>query len=143
MSGDKLIHNQINQADSQFLAISPLAICTVIGEAIGLAIGGPYGAIIGPLVGFFLGAIVSVYVTGQFTDEWGCIWWWISRVFVEWLFNNARFIYNIFWCSPSAAVSMIMAFFLRFGYLRIGQITFYDAIGAGSPGPGAGEPEPV
>lgn len=69
-----------------------------------------------------------------FLDEWDCIWWWISKAYVQWLINNAPYLYVLYFTlGPSYVIGYAMSAFLINGYLRVGSATFYDAVGAGNP----------
>jgi hypothetical protein len=151
MLGDKLIHYQIDQRASQALVDAPPeALGAAIGAIIGAKIGGLPGAVIGGVVGALLGAILAPYTTRELADEKECIWWWVSQAFVKWLIDNAFSIYLTYrrfsmideYLGILAALFRILDGFLRYGYLRVGPITFYDAVGAGRPRPEP-EPEPV
>jgi hypothetical protein len=144
MVGNKLMHIQLDQSASQALARIPLttilaAVIAFIGAKIATALIGtgiayPIGAFVGTIIGIFLGVKIMPYtIIGRFTDEFECIWWWISKEFVEWLANNTLHILFLTILCPVFATSVVMSIFLECGYLRIGSITFYDAIGAGSP----------
>jgi hypothetical protein len=121
--GTMLIHNQIDQGTSRLLNTGgPALIGAAIGAAIGLIVSGPAGGAVGAVVGAVI-AVVLTWVTGAlWLDEWDCIWWYTSNAFVSWCVNN--------WLAIIVGgTAVVMAAFLLYGYLRVGTVTFYDAIG--------------
>jgi hypothetical protein len=135
-AGTKLYHNQINHDTSQISGITLVAICAIAGAVIGFKIAPPYGALIGAVAGAIMGAVTAGYMV-VIRDEIGCIWWWTSVSFMSWLEDNS------WWLGPALlsplteyiAIAAIEATFILDGYLRIGDTTIYDAVGAGSPAP--------
>jgi len=92
----------------------------------------PHGTLIGGVVGVVLGAIAAgAGVVLQ--DELGCVWWWISTSFMDWLTENLWWLGPLYILFPLLAEAEIMTAFLLNGYLRVGSGTFYDAVGAGNP----------
>ncbi len=85
--GGNLYHVQIDHDTSEIAQIGVVAVCGVVGIAIGVVVGGSYGAVIGGAVGIVLGAIAQgAGVLLQ--DEEGCVWWWTSLAFLDWLSEN-------------------------------------------------------
>jgi len=134
-AGTKLFHNQINYDTSQISGITLVAICAIAGAVIGTQ-AGPYGSVIGAVAGAIMGVVTAGYMV-VIRDEQRCIWWWTSISFVSWLADNA------WWLGPylqsgnlileGIAIAAIEGAFVLYGYLRIGDGTIYDAVGAGSP----------
>ncbi|MEM4736111.1 MAG: glycine zipper domain-containing protein, partial [Candidatus Thorarchaeota archaeon] len=108
------------------------ALFAAVGAYIGESTGSVYGAVIGAVVGTVFGILFGYYTQAILCDEAGCIWWWSSRSFEEWLAANALWIY-ILSLTPGGATGFVVSGFAAYGYLRIGSYTFYDAVGAGSP----------
>ena len=143
--GVKLYHNQIDHDKSENAKIGIVAVCGIIGIAIGATLAPPWGAAVGGIVGLVLGAIAAgAGVVLQ--DELGCVWWWTSIDFMDWLTGNLWWLGPLAILSPTVAEAEILYTFLLCGYLRIGSGTLYDAVGAGNPSPstgGGGETDPV
>ncbi len=135
VTGTKLYHNQINHDDSELAAgAGVVGACGLIGLAVGFMIGGAEGSLVGGVVGILLG----VYAAGigvVLKDEEGCIWFWISISFMDWLIDNAYWLGPLCIVSPAVAQITIESAFLLYGYFRLGSITIYDAISKGEPGP--------
>lgn len=131
--GIKLLHHQIDSTTSAMLAgVGWAALFAAVGAYIGESTGSVYGAVIGAVVGTVFGILFGYYTQAILCDEAGCIWWWSSRSFEEWLAANALWIY-ILSLTPGGATGFVVSGFAAYGYLRIGSYTFYDAVGAGSP----------
>ena len=131
--GYKLYHKQFDQAKSITIAASLPAIGAAAGAVLGVMIGGLYGAVIGGATGVVLVIILTWVPLEFFLDEWNCIWWWISITFMDWLTANAWWLGLKCLTNPSGAQNDILYAFLSYGYLRVGSVTFYDAVGAGNP----------
>ena len=131
-TGTKLIHNQISSGYSAFLTgVGWVGIFTAVATYIGLQTKNPYyitiAAVIGAVFGFYFGYATQAILG----DEEGCIWWWESRAYVDWLAANGWWIW--FFSIIGGANAFVWAAFVLYGYLRIGSVTFYDAVYAGSP----------
>ena len=130
--GVKLYHNQIDHDKSENAKIGIVAVFGVIGLLIGATLAPPWGAVIGGTVGLVLGAIAAgAGVVLQ--DELGCVWWWISIDFMDWLSGNLWWLGPLAGLCPAVAEAEILGAFLLCGYLRVGSGTIYDAVGAGNP----------
>jgi hypothetical protein len=124
MYGTKLFHLQLDQTTSGALAqAGPVAIGAAIGAAIG-SLGGGVGAVAGAAIGALIGVYLAASGSFILLDESGCLWSWVSTAFINW-------VVSWYWLGPAA----IAAAFLLYGYLRVGSLTIYDAVGAGSPSP--------
>lgn len=132
IKGGKLYHKQIDYATSKALTLTAPVIGAVFGAIIGAQIGHP---VIGGVVGTVLGVVLTWVADVYFLDECGCIWWWISVSFVDWLSANAADLLLLYLRDPSLAQAQIMYAFLGCGYLRAGSVTFYDAIHRREPIP--------
>jgi hypothetical protein len=137
VTGTKLYHNQFNHDTSEWVAgVGIIGVCTLIGIAVGAMTGTAEGAAIGGVVGVVLG-LIAAGAGVVLKDECGCIWFWVSISFVSWLSDNA------WWLGPflenpilaGIAIDAIGVAFALYGYLRIGNGTIYDAVGAGNPAP--------
>jgi hypothetical protein len=125
MYGAKLLHFQMDQKTSGGLVgAGPAVIGAAIGAAIGALAGGGIGAIAGAAIGALIGVYLATVGGYILLDESGCMWAWISIAFINWVVN--------WWWLGAAAIA---AAFLLYGYLRVGSLTIYDAVGAGSPSP--------
>ena len=132
MKGGRLYHRQIDYATSTGLTLTAPVLGALFGVILGAQIGHPaIGGVIGTVLGVVLTWVADVY----FLDELGCIWWWISVSFVDWLSANALDLFLLYLRDPSLAQAQIMFAFLGCGYLRAGSVTFYDAIYRGNPVP--------
>ncbi len=88
--GMKLIHHQIDSDMSAVLAnLGWAALFAAIGTLIGEEVGGPYGAAAGAVIGTVLGILFGYATQAILSDEEGCIWWWSSKDFENWLSDNA------------------------------------------------------
>lgn len=128
-AGWNILHSQTDEQTSLSLVAGGLPL---IAGLIGLAIGGPAGAMAGAIVTLVLLAVIVI--TGEFIllDEDNCMWWWVSTAYVTWLLQNVGWLLSL----PLAVAEILaMAAFMSWGYLRIGNTTFYDAIGVGNPTP--------
>lgn len=131
-TGTQLYHNQIEQSTSQFIAGGGgAAVGAFLGTLLGNAVGGAYGSVVGAVLGTVIGAALGAYVV--VLDEYDCIWWMIGKTFVQWLYEYSGTIYALYMISSTLAESFIAGAFLSGGYLRVGTITLWDAIGAGNP----------
>lgn len=131
VDGSILHHCQIDMATSLTIIASTELLCALIGATIA----GPWGAWIGALVGGALAVIVTWVSTTYFLDELNCIWFWTSLAFINWLNDNG---FMLWWKSiwdPVGAMAQILTRLYATGYLRVGAVTFLDAIGKGNPSP--------
>lgn len=128
--GVKLYHNQLDYSTSIALSLTAPIIGGAIGAIIGTRIGHP---VVGGMVGLVLGSVLTWVAHVYFLDECNCIWWWISTLFMDWLTENAWWLTIKCITNPSEAQTDIMSAFLGGGYLRVGSVTFYDAVGVGNP----------
>jgi hypothetical protein len=124
-SGASILHSQTDEMTSQSLVVGGLPL---VAGLIGVAIGGLAGAIIALVL------LAVIVITGEFVllDEEQCTWWWVSTAYVQWVLQNVGWLLSL----PLAIATFVaMASFISRGYLRIGNTTFFDAIGAGRPAP--------
>ena len=131
--GDELYHTQFNHDKSLAIGGSLAVVGAAMGAAIGAIIGGTYGAVIGTVTGAFLGFVLTWYAGVVFLDEYSCIWWWISTLFMDWLIVNQVVLGIMCIINPSGAQTTIAEAFVDNGYLRVGAVTFADHIGVGDP----------
>ena len=131
--GTQVYHCQIQQSTSTTLNAGGCeSICFALGVLLGNAIGGTAGAIIGGIVGIIFGTYAAS--SGTFVDEYGCIWWMVGKTFVQWLHTYESTIYGLYMTfGPVVAQSFVAGAFASGGYLRVGTLTLWDAIGAGNP----------
>ena len=134
MDGIKLIHNQFDRAESMLLIGSATAICSVAGAAIGARMGGAHAAIVGAILGAALGLYIT-YISEAFLDEHSCIWWWVSIELIGQLSTWAPIIALYSTTNPSMALAIVLSLLSLYGYIRVGPITFLDALNIGSPAP--------
>jgi hypothetical protein len=95
--------------------------------------GGTVAGVVGALVGTVLSGVLTWAVIQLFLDEVGCAWWWLSLAFYDWLVENQGEIFQMAFSNPNGVIGYVLAVFLGVGYLRLGSVTFYDALGVGSP----------
>ncbi len=128
--GTKLTHNQIDSRIAPQLCSGGLGI---IGAAIGAAIGagaGPAGAALGAVIGGVIGLIIGILSAVILLDESSAMWWWGSHAFNYWLGINAPWL--VF--QPTLIQTYyITNAMLTYGYIRLGSVTYLDAVGAGIP----------
>jgi hypothetical protein len=126
--GTKLYHIQFDHDTSAQAGVGIGAACLLIGVAVGV--------IATPIVGTITGIVLYAIAAGaiiELLDEAGCLWFWVSISFVDWLIDNAWWLGPLCIASPLLAQEEIMVAFLLYGYLRLGSATVYDAVGAGNP----------
>lgn len=142
-AGSRLLHYQLDEQTSTFALGSAAIMCGVIGLLIGtFVIGPPHGTVVGAIMGAVLG-IYLLYVREYYmVDEKGCVWWWVSSSFIGWLVQCAPMLVALYIISPGLAISMTAGAFASQGYLLVGTIRFYDAIGQGWPTPPSDPVEP-
>jgi hypothetical protein len=132
-TGTQLFHTQFNQLYSGLIAgVGWTGLCTAIGAYIGYRSStNVYATVIGAVLGAVIGLYLQFATEAILLDEEGCMWWWSSRAMDNWLAANAWWIW--FFNLTGGANPFVWAAFVLYGYLRIGDTTFYDAINAGSP----------
>lgn len=130
--GDKLYHFQIDHDTSGIANLGIVAMCGILGIIIGGFISGGYAAAIGGAVGIVLG-FIAASAGVVLRDELGCVWFWTSIAFIDWLMANAWWLGPICLINLSLGSELVMTEFLLCGYLRLGSGTIHDAVGAGSP----------
>lgn len=122
--GNKLLHVQMDQISSgALIGIGSGAIGTAIGAAIVAASVG-IGTAAGAVIAIFVGGVLAAVGSYILLDESGCMWFWISTAFLNWI--------SVWWALGPIAIA---AAFALYGYLRVGSLTLGDAVGAGSPSP--------
>jgi len=125
--GNLLLHFQVDAKISPTLAgLGPEALGTAIGALLASP-GGIYAEAVGAVAGLAIGAYLALVANIVLLDESNCMWVWISTAFINW-------VADYWWLGEAAA---LVAFYL-YGYLRVGSVTVYDAVGAGSPAPPSG-----
>ncbi|TET21001.1 hypothetical protein E3J74_00370 [Candidatus Bathyarchaeota archaeon] len=135
VDGNMLYHCQLDSAKSITLVATADILCAGLGTYLGGKIGGLYGAVAGFMIGLALGAFITYVSQTYFLDEYNCIWWWLSISFVDWALDNAYTLWYYGLTNPSYATSLVLLMLYETGYIRVGAITFLDAIGAGYPSP--------
>jgi len=135
MNGLKLSHNQVDRALSMIVIGSATAVCSVVGAAVGAQMGGVHSAVVGAVLGAALGLTIT-YVSDAFLDEHNCIWWWVSTELIEQLSTWATIIALYSVTNPTIARNIVFNLLAEYGYLRLGPVTFIDAISIGNPAPG-------
>lgn len=137
-AGNQLYHMQYSDANSQTLAEVTSG---EFGAAVGIAISAtglfvnPVADALGVIVGIVVTAVIYNWENSALLDEDDCLWWWISQAYINWVNSNEWTLLFELATDPAwAAYDMLQAFY-SMGYLRVGSITFYDAIGIGSPSP--------
>jgi len=134
--GSRLSHFQIDRDSSITLARGgPSIIGAAIGATIGAVAGDGPGAIVGAVAGAVAGVVLGWVLAELWLDEQSCIWWWVSNAFLQWVLGNCWTIAALVALSPILAIEFMMGGFLVYGYLRVGSVTFYDAIARGNPSP--------
>jgi hypothetical protein len=144
-AGAKLQHTQLDEQTSMSLGASMVFVVALIA----LAIAGPAGPLVAGVIAAVL--LLVIAVTGEFIlyDEVYCIWFEFGTAYAAWVLATAAAIIALYFVAPELAVGMAITIFLSLGYIRIGNTTFYDAIGAGNPSPpppspnGGGQIPPV
>ncbi|MBN2230872.1 MAG: hypothetical protein JW779_14890 [Candidatus Thorarchaeota archaeon] len=131
-TGSKLFHTQYNDAYSGFIAgVGWAGLFAAFGAYIGLRTKNTYAVVIGAVLGAVFGLYLQIVAEAVLLDEEGCLWWWSSRAMDNWLAANGWWIW--FFSITGNANAFVWAAFVLYGYLRIGDTTFYDAVNAGSP----------
>lgn len=137
--GSKLLHFQFDRDFSGALVSGgPSVIGAAIGASIGAAAGGGAGAAVVSVAGVVVGQVLGCVLAELWLDEESCIWWWISNAFLDWVLSNCWTIAALFVINPVLAIGFMMDAFLVCGYLRVGSVTFYDAIAEEEPSPPSG-----
>jgi hypothetical protein len=113
---------------SDLVVKASIGFWTIVGAVIGARIGGTTGAIVGGAVGLAIGLIISVVADELLLDERGCIWWWISEDFLDWVVANQDLLLYYIINNPVTATILITTVFNICGYSRVGLVTLFDAI---------------
>ena len=128
--GYDLYHCQINKDTTHQIIVGSLAISAFLGLVVTFWLGGGTGAVlVGGITGLVLAAALNIVIDYYFVDERGCIWWWVNESFVDWIRDNLDWLV----AHLDLAYTMIAIAFTSYGYLRVGMVTFHDAIGKGKP----------
>ena len=133
VDGNMLHHCQVDSATSITLVAVADVLCAALGAYIGAKIGGVYGAVAGAIVGGALAVVITYVSEALFLDEHNCIWWWLSLPFMDWAVANAYTLWYYGLTNPAYATSLVLSMLFATGYIRVGAVTFLDAIGAGNP----------
>jgi len=129
--GKDLHHHQINKDTTHQILVGSIAFFGALGIIItALLGGGTMATVVGTLTGLALGSLIDVIIDYYFVDERGCIWWWISWLFVYYLQQNLPYLSS---ANAEIAIAAIVGAFISYGYFRIGMVTFNDPMGIGSP----------
>ena len=132
--GYALCHFQINKDTTYQLLVGIWVLSGILGLAITACLGGgTMATFVGGVAGLVVGAFVDIVIDYYFVDERGCIWWWVSAVFVCWLISNLSWLGPLCSTDPAAGYGEILIAFLSCGYLRVGKVTFHDALGIVGP----------
>lgn len=136
IEGTRLYHHQANFVKSGLIVEGSIGLLTILGAWIGVKVGGgTTGAVVGGFVGLTLGLIISVVGDTLLLDERGCIWWWVSTFFVDWVIAYQDILYYYINTNPVMATILITIAFNGCGYFRAGLITLFDPLGIGAPAP--------
>ena len=132
--GYALYHCQINKDSTFQIIVGSVALSAALGLAVTVWLGGgTMAALVGGLTGIVLASLVQIVIDYYFVDERGCIWFWVSVLFVDWLMENLSWLYPLCVINPALGYSQILIGFLTYGeYLRVGKVTFHDGLGIGS-----------
>ena len=138
--GYKLLHYKLSQQDSNMIGgslnlLAPFISWALVYKILPLFITFPqsYAGLAVALITTFLASVIGSYIAGPMKDEYGCIWFWVSKSFLIWLAQHLATIISLYLVNPSVGLAYMLSGFLSVGYLRIGPTTYYDAIGAGNP----------
>ena len=132
--GHDLYHCQINKDSTFRIIVGSLALSAALGLAVTVWLGGGTGAVlVGGITGIVLAAVVNMVIDYYFVDERDCIWWWVSDSFMDWINENLDWLIPLSASHPEIAYIEIALAFVSSGYLRVGMVTFQDAIGKGDP----------
>jgi len=135
IEGTRLYHCQLDLAKSGLVVGLSIGLLALVGIWVGAKIGGTVGAVVGGGVGLALGILITVVANDLLLDERGCIWWWISEDFLDWVELYADTLYYLIINDPITATILITTVFSNCGYFRAGLITLFDPIGIGNPRP--------
>ena len=132
--GHDLYHFQINKDTTYRIIVGSIALSAALGLAVTVWLGGGTGAaLVGGITGIVLAAVVNMVIDYYFVDERDCIWWWTSIPFMYWINENLYWLIPLSASHPEMALAEITVAFVISGYLRVGMVTFQDAIGKGDP----------
>jgi len=136
IAGTDLYHNQLEYAKSSVVVAGAIGFFTLVGAWVAAkAGGGTLAIVVGGAVGLALGLLMTFVANKLLLDEGGCIWWWMSKSFVDWIVANKDMLYAFINNNPIGAGILITQVFNSCGYCRVGAIALFDAIGVGSPSP--------
>lgn len=131
MLGDNLYHNQINRDTSYAICIGTAIFIDVVALILGAKLGGSSTAYyVAGLATIVISNAITMAIDYFFVDERGCIWWWISYLFVWYLYENLPYLSGV---TKEVALAEILAAFVCYDYFRVGKVTFHDPMGIGSP----------
>ena len=132
--GNALYHCQINKDSTFQIVVGALAFSAFVGLVVTVWLGGgTMAALVGGVAGLALASFIQMVIDYYFVDERSCIWFWVSAAFVGWLMANLSWLGPLCQSNPAVGYSEILNGFLWYGYLRVGMVTFYNALGI--PGP--------
>lgn len=129
--GNNLYHNQINRDTSYAICIGITIFIDIVALILGAKLGGSSTAYyVAGLATIVISTAITMALDYFFVDERGCIWWWISWLFLYYLYKNLPYLSGLY---KEKALAEILAAFLCFGYFRVGMVTFHDPMGIGPP----------
>lgn len=131
--GFLLIHSQIPRSTSQAIVDGIMLASGVVALIISINYAGTYSSILVGVIELVIAYYLTQIINEYFLDEYGVIWWWLSLQFCSYIEANAETLAFYMGGNPSLAYSLILGAFSLYGYLRVGQVTFHDGIGAGNP----------
>jgi hypothetical protein len=77
---------------------------------------------------------ITIVSEAFFFDEYHCIWVWVARSFAEWIQQNEEALLLLSLTNWQMALNQVLAHLVSGGYLRIGTITFIEALSNGYGG---------
>jgi hypothetical protein len=139
MAGNELEHFQMDHQNSQTLVnAGPVATFAVIGAVIGTLLGGaPAGSLVGALIGIVFGLIITTFGNYILFDEDGCMWYWLSLPFLNWVQSELWTLYDYaIYLGPVGVAydeAWIDSTLYSEGYVRLGSETFFNQLGVEDP----------
>ena len=132
--GYALYHCQINKDSTLGIIAGIVLLSGILGLAVTVWLGGGTAAtVVGGVTGLALMSLIPVVIDYYFVDERGCIWFWVSDQFVDWLIANLSWLGPLCQSNPAVGYGQILIAFVNYGYLRVGSVTFHDALGIVGP----------
>ena len=132
--GYALYHCQINKDSTFQIIVGALAFSAFVGLVVTAWLGGgKTAALVGGIAGIALATFIQMVIDYYFVDERGCIWFWVSVQFVNWVRANLSWLGPLCNRDPATGLAQILIGFVSYGYLRVGMLTFHDALGIVGP----------